>query len=124
MYKKVRGLLGTDEPLLWGRWERRLGLDSKKHSKEFTLYSKKKKVWGLRSEKHFIAKKKKKNGTVENGLEWEREQETVPSCLCFRLILPPTYPSNKLIIGREHFIHLSIPTAQYRGGLNKSLLHK
>lgn len=123
MYKKVRGLLGTDEPLLWGRWERRLGLDSKKHSKEFTLYSKKKKSMGAEEGKAFYSKKKK-DGTVENGLEWEREQETIPSCLCFCLILLPTYPSNKLIIGREHFIHLSIPTAQYRGGLNKPLLHK
>lgn len=61
---------------------------------------------------------------MENGLEWEREQEAIPWCLCFCSFLPPTYPPNKLITGRKHFIHFSLPTAQYRGGLNKSLLHK
>ena len=44
--------------------------------------------------------------------------------VCFFSILPPTYTPNKLITGRKHFIHFSLPTAQYRGGLNKSLLHK
>ena len=121
VYKKVYGLLGTDEPLLWGRQERRLGLDSKEHSKEFTLYCKKT-VWGLRSEKYFTAKKKRWNSGKWTGVGKKNREPYLHVCFCS--ILPPTYTPNKLITGRKHFIHFSLPTAQYRGGLNKSLLHK
>lgn len=33
---------------------------------------------GIEESKVFYSKKKKKDGTVENGLEWEREQEAIP----------------------------------------------
>lgn len=59
-------------------------------------------------------------------MDWsgKEEQEAIPSCL-FLQHSPSNIPSpNKLITGRKHFIHFSLPTAQYRGGLNKSLLHK
>lgn len=83
----------------------------------------KKTVWGLRTEKYFIAKKKKRwNSGKWTGVGKKNRKPYLHVCFC--RILPPTYPPKKLTTGRKHFIHFSLPTAQYRGGLNKSLLYK